>query len=229
MSHFRADAQRPDSARGILRRLAKITAPVTKKRISTPSGKENVQSASSGKKGLELAEEDDEIDARPDFTLPIVEGNSWADEVESDLGDAPTPSALLVGDYDATPPFQTVLVGSQANQSMSERPQRRLSRIPSVSRDGEDDDDDEREVEIGRRAVSEGPMDRYPRSSFGSIRMSGFGLDNQARVSFNAKGHQTGIGAHDDYEINVGFEDQEPDLEFVSSFPVASYPSNISQ
>ena len=226
MSHFRADVQRPDSARGILRRLAKITAPVTKKRISTPSGKENVQSASSGKKAFELAEDDDEVDARPDFTLPIVEGNGWEDEVESDLGDAPTSSALLVGDYDATLPFQTVPVGSQVSQSMSERPQRRLSRIPSVLRDGEDDDG--REVEIGRRAVSEGPMDRYPRSSFGSIRMSGFGLDNQARVSFNAEGHQTGIGAHDDYEIGVGFgEDQEPDLEFVLSFPVASCPSNI--
>jgi hypothetical protein len=209
----RADTQRPESARGILRRLAKITAPVTKRRVSTPTGKENVQAVSPGKQAVELAEGDDDLNERPDFTLQIIEENGWEDEIDSDLGEAPTPSALPGGDYDPTITFQTIPVTADARQSMSERPQRRMSRISNISEDGEDSEYD-RDVEIGRRAVSEGPGDRYPRSSFGSIRMSDFGLDQQRQISFNAEEDKTGFGAHDEYDFGVGFgEDNEPDLE----------------
>jgi histone H3/H4 len=202
----RTDALRPDSARGILRRLAKITAPVTKRRVSTPSVKEN---ASTGK-----TEVDDVVDERPDFTLPIVEENGWDDEPESDLGEAPTPSALPGGDYDPTITFQTIPVAAETRQSMGERARRRVSRISNTSRD------EDREVEIGRRAVSEGPMDRYPRSSFGSIRMSDFGLDQQGQISDNTEGDKTGFGAPDDYDIGVGFDDDEPHLEYASALTV---------
>jgi hypothetical protein len=221
----RTDAQRPDSARAILRRLAKITAPVTKRRISTPTGKENVQSALRGKKAFELVEEDDEVGDRPDFTLPIVEENGWEDEGDSELGEAPTPSALPGGDYDPTITFQTIPVASEARQLMSERSQRRVSRASNISTDGEDAEYN-REVEIGRRAVSDGPMDRYPRSSFGSIRMSDFGLDHQGRTSYNAEGEKTGFGAHDDYNTGIGFgDDHEPDLEYVLASTVTAKPA----
>ena len=213
INKLRPDAQRPDSARGILRRLAKITAPATKRRVSTPVGTENVQSASAGKRGFDLTGEDDEVEERPDFTLPVMEENGWEDEVDSDLGEAPTPSALPGGDYDSTITFQTIPVASEARQSMSERPERRASHISNISREVEDAEYD-REVEIGRRAVSEGPLDRYPRSSFGSIRMSDFGLDQQKRISDNVERDQAGSGAYDEYNIGVGFgDDHELDFE----------------
>jgi hypothetical protein len=225
----RADAQRLESARGILRRLAKITAPFTKRRVSAPTGKENVQAVSTGKKAVELAEGDDGLDERPDFTLPIVEENGWEDEVDSDLGEAPTPSALPGGDYDPTVTFQTIPVAADARQSMSERPQRRMSRISNIPGDGEDSEYD-RDVEIGRIAVSEGPMDRYPRSSFGSIRMSDFGSDQQQRISFNAEEDKTGFGANGDYDFGVGFgEDHEPDLEYVLALTMVDKSANSWQ
>ena len=224
----RADEQRPDSARGILRRLAKITAPVTKRRVSTPIGKENVQSALTGKRAVEQVEGDDEVDERPNFTLPIVEENGWEDEAGSDLGEAPTPSALPGGDYDPTITFQTIPVASEARQSMSERPERRVSHVSNVLRAREDDEYD-RDVEIGRRADSEGPMDRYPRSSFGSIRMSDFGLDQQRRVSDDVELKENGFGtSHEDYDIGVGFgDDHEPDLEYALALTLVEMSANI--
>ena len=212
---LRPDAQRPDSARGILRRFAKITAPTTKRRISTPIGKENVQAASTGKRRFELVDGDDEVEERPDFTLPIVEENGWEDEIDSDFGEAPTPSVLPGGDYDPTITFQTIPLASEARQSMSEGPKRRVSRISNVSGNGEDAEDDG-EIEMGRRAASEGPMDRYPRSSFGSIRMSDFGLDQQKQISDHVEENQPGFGAHDDYDTGVGFgDDLELEFEYV--------------
>lgn len=218
ISKLRPDVQRPDSARGILRRLAKITAPVTSRRVSTPIGKENVPTSAREKKRISLGgeDDDDEVDKGPDFTLPIVEENGSEDGIESELGKAPTPSALPGADYDPTITFQTIPMATEARQSMSERPNRRVSYISNMSRDGEDVDDD-REVEVGRRAVSEGPVDRYPRTSFGSIRMSDFGLDER-RVSDVAEGNHTGFAAHDDYEFVVGFgDDSEPEYEYVLS------------
>jgi hypothetical protein len=215
ISRLRPDVQRPDSARGILRRLAKITAPVTSRRVSTPIGKENAPTSARGEKRiLPEEEDDDEVDKGPDFTLPIVEENDSEDGIESELGNPPTPSALLGADYDPTTTFQTIPMATEARQSMSERPNRRVSYISNMSRDGEDVDDD-REVEIGRRAVSEGPVDRYPRTSFGSIRMSDFGLDER-RVSNIAEGNHTGFAAHDDYEFVVGLgDDSEREYEYV--------------
>jgi hypothetical protein len=218
ISKLRPDVQRPDSARGILRRLAKITAPVTRRRVSTPIGKENAPTSTRGEKRISPEEEDDDggVDKGPDFTLPIVEENDSEDSIESELGQAPTPSALLGADYDPTITFQTIPMATEARQTMSERPNGRVSYISNMSRDGEDVDDD-REVEIGRRAVSEGPMDRYPRTSFGSIRMSDFGLDER-RVSNIAEGNHTGFAAHDDYEFVVGLgDDSEPEYEYVLS------------
>lgn len=215
ISKLRPDVQRPDSARGILRRLAKITAPVTSRRVSTPIGKDNAPTSARGEKRiLPEEEDDDEVDKGPDFTLPIVEENDSEDGIESELGKAPTPSALLGADYDPTITFRTIPTATEARQSMSERPNRRVSYISNMSRDGEDVDDD-REVEIGRRAVSEGPVDRYPRTSFGSIRMSDFGLDER-RVSNIAEGNHTGFAAHDDYEFVVGLgDDSEREYEYV--------------
>lgn len=213
ITKIRPDTQPPDSARDILRRLAKITAPLTKRRLTTPTGKENLQTGSIDNKLVELAGGDDEVDERPNFTLPVVEENGWEDDVDSDLGEAPTPSVLPGEDYDPTITFQTIPAASEARKSMSERPERRVSRISQTLNDREDGEND-REVEMGRRAVSEGPVDRYPRSSFGSIRMSGFGLDSQARVSYNAEGEKTGLGFHDNYNVGIGFgDDDEPDLE----------------
>lgn len=210
----RADV-RPDSARGILRRLAKITAPLTNRRISTPVGKENVQAASTGRKALEFIEGDDELDERPAFTLPMVDGNGWEDEEDSDLGEAPTPSALPELDYDYG------ITAFSARQSMSERPQRRASHISNVSKDGEDTEY-EREVELGRRAVSEGPMERYPRSSFGSIRMSGFGLDSQGRTGHSTGEDKGAFDLHHDHDISIGFgDDQELELEYVLVYTAA--------
>lgn len=223
---IRTNAQPPDSARGILRRLAKITAPLTKRRLSAPTEKENLPTGSTEKKLFELVEGDDEIDERPDFTLPVVEENGWEDEGDSDLGEAPTSSALPGGDYDPTITFQTIPVASEARQSMSEGPRRRVLRISHTSKDGEDSEED-REVEMGRRAVSEGPMDRYPRSSFGSIRMSDFGLDSQARVSYNADGDKTGFGVDRAYDVDIGFgDDDEPDLEYVFALAMAAKYAN---
>ena len=175
---------RPDSARGILARLAKLTAPFTKRRIETPViNKENQR--------REVSVEDDDTEEptskRPNVTLSIEEAGE--DEEDSELPTAPTPSALLEDDGDPTVTFKTLDFSKIADKRpASEKSDRRVSRVsfaPNVEgrEDDEDDEDDEDlTTEIGRRAISEGPpTERLPRYSFGSIRMSDFGNELEIR------------------------------------------------
>ena len=176
---------RPDSARNILSQFATITAPHTKRRVSTPqpklstpAGKENTYSPFIPQLDEDL--ENGEEPERPDFTLPIEE----LDEDE-DAGAAPTQQTLPGGD-DYT--FRSIDFATRhvkpPTSVRSERIRRtsRMSILPSPDEDVDDQDDEgdltAQSVEYGRRAISEGPAwDRYPRSSFGSIRMSDFGLE----------------------------------------------------
>src|ERR1700761_9457116 len=100
-----SDSVRPDSARGILRQLAKLTAPATKKIVPTPSvkGKENRR-----------PEEEDEDDGlrylkRPRLTLDLDESldsieapeiNGEDEDEDSDLPVAPTPSIFPDDDHE---------------------------------------------------------------------------------------------------------------------------------
>ncbi|EXJ92062.1 hypothetical protein A1O3_00612 [Capronia epimyces CBS 606.96] len=115
-----SDTVRPDSARGILRRLAKITAPLTRKAISTPAtatargkgrGKENQTPRSAHNGGDEdAADEDTDTDTdnpkRPrlalelDDSLDDVEPPAVEDDEDSELPLAPTPSILPDEDDD---------------------------------------------------------------------------------------------------------------------------------
>lgn len=211
---------RPDSARNILRQLSKITAAQTKHRQSTPQAKpsipadkENIYSPfiSGGDDDLERGE----VLERPDFTLPI-------DEVDEngDAGVAPIRQELPGGE-DYT--FKSI--GFAAGHS---RPptSARLERARRSSRSsiltfpeqedeeaaGEEGDLTAQSIEYGRRAISEGPAwDRYPRSSFGSIRMSEFGLEEsrlekepEREKSMIFDDNQAGLGADMDDEIELG-------------------------
>ena len=101
--HAATDTVRPDSARGILRQLARLTAPTTKRIIPTPGtvkGKENRASDQ---------DEDDRLGKRPRLALDIDESLDSVeapealeeyDEEDSEILVAPTPSILPDDDQD---------------------------------------------------------------------------------------------------------------------------------
>jgi hypothetical protein len=215
-----ANVNRPDSARNILRQLAKITAAQTKRRPSTPQAKpstpvakENVHSPfiSEGEEDWER----EEVPERPDFTLPIGE----ADEEDSEL--APIRQELPGGDDYTFRSIDFAVKHSRPPTSVRSERRRGSSRFPTFQfpdEDGgsggsaiEEGDITAQSIEHGRRAVSEGPAwDRYPRSSFGSIRMSEFGFeesrlgnepDKEKSIIFD--GFQADTGAHMDEDLHL--------------------------
>lgn len=212
---------RSDSARSILRQLARVAAkknsdnrkPSTS--TSTPANKENAQNPF-------LALSDDDLEdvngpVKPDFTLPINEGDE--DEDGDNTGLAPTRRELPGGDDYTFKSIDFAAHPTSPPTSVRSERVRRVSRasfflpFPDPEDDEALDNDGEltvQSIEYGRRAVSEGPgWDRYPRSSFGSIRMSEFGLE-ESRIenepmtgkSFILDDHQTEIhGDGLEYEV----------------------------
>ena len=204
-----ANINRRDSAHNILRRLARVTAAQTRRSPSTPPvksfmppDKENVYSPFISQS--DENSENEEILERPDFTLPIEEA-----EVDEDLGVAPMRRELPGGeDYTF---MSTNFPAQHARPPTSVRSERirifpRISTVLSPGRGdakGLDDEDDftAHSIEYGRRAISEGPAwDRYPRSSFGSIRMSEFGLENSR------------LGKQPEREKSLVLDDQDGDM-----------------
>ena len=197
---------RPDSARGVLKRFAKITAPTTKS-ARTPTvvlDKENV-----------APEEEDEVGLKkPRLTLELEDENSLVSDVEesglpegyeeeedSELVPAPTPS-VLPDDYDEvngrgekSVTFKSIDFARQPGGG-SEKIDRRKSRVSFAQLHSEadepDDEDDDPTVltERGRRATSEDMTGRLSRYSFGSIRMSDFGDELEVRRENNPKFQQ---------------------------------------
>jgi hypothetical protein len=194
-----ANINRPDSARNILRQLARITAAQTRRRLSTPQVKTSTPAGKENTYSPFLSQADDDLESghileRPDFTLPIEE----VDEDE-DAGEAPTRQELLGGEDYTFKSIDFAARQSRTPNSFRSEHIRRISRLSTLQFPaGEEDEvaDEEADltshsIEYGRRAVSEGPVwDRYPRSSFGSIRMSEFGLD-ESRLAKEPEGEKS--------------------------------------
>ena len=179
---FLPDEVNPTSARGVLRRFAKITAPATRpRRTPRTAGKENVQP-------LEGSDDDDgdrEL-KKPRMTFDIDESieesieedpPDYVEEDDSELPTAPTPSVLPDDGADPTITFQSI--------DLARHNERRKSRMSlPVAGDQSPDNDATIMTERGRRAFTEDATGRLSRYSFGSIRMSDFGPDLEvARVS----------------------------------------------
>lgn len=211
-----AIVNRPDSARNILRQLARVTAAQTNRRISTPRVKPSTPLEKENIYSPFISQDDEDLEnqeglERPDFTLPIEE----VDEDE-DAGIAPMQHELPGGD-DYT--FKSIDFAAQqlkASTSVRSEKTRRSSRfsiLPFPEEDGEGDLTAQ-SIEYGRRAVSEGPVwDRYPRSSFGSIRMSEFGLEESrlgkepgADKSFTLDDHHASM--HTDTGEHIELDDE---------------------
>jgi histone H3/H4 len=202
---------RPDSARNILRQLARITAPHTKRRVSTPQPKPSTPTGKENTYSPFLSQLDEDLDngeepERPEFTLPIEE----VDEDE-DARVAPVQQYLPGGD-DYT--FRSIdFATRQVKPPTSVRSERirrssRMSILPLPDEDIEDLDDEgdltAQSIEYGRRAISEGPTwDRYPRSSFGSIRMSEFGLE-ESRLEKDWEREKSFV--FDDHHVEMGVD-----------------------
>ncbi|KAL2401030.1 hypothetical protein ABEF95_000482 [Exophiala dermatitidis] len=227
-----SDTVRPDSARGILRQLAKITAPSTRRTIPTPAngrGKENEipQNAI-------LEEKDNNHVKRPRLSLNIDDDssldedeppvlNQQEEEDDSELPVAPTPSILpdgdnagppLRGNQDATITFDSIDFTREAKEAsfISGVRDGLSSRASGVTGDNEEPTI---LVEMGRRAISEEPTGRLSRYSFGSIRMSDFGSELEIRresgqleqVKTSRLQHdQSGYGLDYDDPLDVGGE-----------------------
>jgi histone H3/H4 len=145
------------------------------------------------------------------------------EEDEEDLV-PPTPSVLPVDDdeeredgADPTLTFKAIDFargevdnGGPATSKKGMRSEARVSFAPTEGEGGEEDDDDTvLTAEMGRRALSEGPLDRYHRNSFGSIRMSDFAMEEQRRQS----GKTADIsGFVDDFIPGMGDDEVEMDL-----------------
>lgn len=205
-----ANIHRPDSARNILRQLARITAAQTKRKLSTPQIKPSPRADKENAYSPSLSQSDENIEngeelERPDFTLPIEEGDE-----DEDAGLAPTQRELPGGE-DYT--FKSIDFAEQHSRpptSIRSERIRRSSRFSILAFPDEEDaqvpDNEEdltaQSIEYGRRAISEGPMwDRYPRSSFGSIRMSEFGLE-ESRFDKEPEGEKSLM--LDDQHANIG-------------------------
>ncbi|ERF76818.1 hypothetical protein EPUS_07998 [Endocarpon pusillum Z07020] len=213
-----ANVNRPDSARHILRQLARITAAQTNRRTSTPMVKPSTPVEKENVYSPFISPDDEDLEneqglERPDFTLPIEE----VDEGE-DVGIAPTQHELPGGE-DYT--FKSIDFAAQQPRAptsiRSERTRRssRFSILPFPEEEDGEGDLTAQSIEYGRRAVSEGPAwDRYPRSSFGSIRMSEFGLEGsrsgkepETEKSFMLDGHHADM--HADAGEDIELEDNE--------------------
>ena len=138
-----------------------------------------------GKENVPQTREDDQIlGDKPELSLPIVEEQDQdeedEDEDDSALEAAPTPSILPGGEFEYDPTVTFKSIDFAAKRPASDKIDRRRSSI-LPSNPGVDEDEDVT-AEIGRRAVSEAPMDRFGRNSFGSIRMSGFGVREQTEM-----------------------------------------------
>lgn len=155
-----------------MRRLAKVTAPTTKRRIITPTSiprdKENI-----------APQDEDDLDGlklfKPKFNI-----EESIEEDDSELPVAPTPSALLDYSDDEEQPTITFQLFQDA-RSAREHPSHSslLPQSDSMLQDEGvyvDDGNSTFLTERGRRAVSEEPT-RMSRYSFGSIRMSEFGSE----------------------------------------------------
>jgi hypothetical protein len=217
-----ANVNRPDSARNILRQLAKITAAQSKQRPSTPQAKPSTPAATENVHSPFISEgeedwEREEVPQRPEFTLPIDEAD---EEENSEL--APTRQELPGGEDYTFRSIDFAVKHSRPPTSLRSQRRRGYSRFPALpfpDEDGgsaiEEDDITAQSIEYGRRAVSEGPAwDRYPRSSFGSIRMSEFGLeesrlgnepDKEKSIIFDGCQADTGANMDEDLHLEDGY------------------------
>ena len=198
--HVDATTVRPTSARGILRRLAKVTAATTKRRIVTPNDKENV-----------APQEDSGEEA--DVKKPWMNFNiEESIEEDSEVLVAPTPSAVLddTEDEDEQP---TITFLGQVRDVVDNGHSRELLVPQSDSALQDDRSDADIEdgnstylTERGRRAISEEPT-RMSRYSFGSIRMSDFGTELENRRESDRQHKLPALEAEDDY--GEGFNPQD--------------------
>lgn len=215
---------RPSSARGILRRLAKITALTTKRRLITPNSlprdKENIAPQ-------EHSDGEDDV-KRPKINFNIEES---IEEDDSEVLVVPTPSAVLddTEDEDDQPTvtFLHVAEGLPTEETGNLR-QSRISAFPhsdpAVQEERDDADTEDGDstylTEKGRRAVSEEPT-RMSRYSFGSIRMSEFGSELEIRRQSDRKQKSAALAADDDYvggfdlEDNVQLGGETEDLRYL--------------
>jgi histone H3/H4 len=231
-----ANVNRPDSARNILRRLARITAPQTKRRPSTPQVKPSTPAEKENTYSPFISHDDEDLEnggelERPDFTLRI-------EDEDDDAGEVPTRQELPGGE-DYT--FRSIdFATGQTQLPMSVRSERirkgsRMSILKFPDEDNPEGLNDEEDItaqsiEYGRRAVSEGPAwDRYPRSSFGSIRMSEFGVEESGigqRVEVEKSlmlddDHNPDIGAgmDDEVELDDGYDESSDSLDAIADTP----------
>lgn len=206
-SSRRSTGVRPGSARGILRRLAKVTAPTTKRRVVTPisvsHGKENAPP--------QHPDDSDEDLKAPKFTLNV--DNSIENE-DSELLVAPTPSALFrySDDEDEQQPNLIFLKEkAQLESNANHHTPQQVPLLPqskSAIHDGVPEAEDNEEestffAERGRRAISEDAT-RMSRYSFGSIRMSDFGSELEIRRESDRQKRLAELEAQDDYEHDNG-------------------------
>ena len=200
------DNVRPNSARGILRRLAKVTASTTKRRVITPHSlpreQENIRPQ---------PDSDGEGDVKkPKINFSIEESIG---EDDSEVLVAPTPSAVLddTDDEDEDEDDQPTLtflrvVQERSPDGTANVRQSCVSALPhsdsAVQEERNDVDSEDGDstflTERGRRAVSEEPT-RMSRYSFGSIRMSEFGSELEIRRQSDRQQKLAALAADDDY------------------------------
>jgi len=194
-----------------LRRLAKITAPTTRRRISTPlseqRGKEN---------HLPSGDDGDEEDLKqPKLNFQLEDS---VEEEDSEILVAPTTSVLLE-DTDDDEEQPTTTFHNIDEFHADERRKSRVSFLPlsdPAIHDANDNDSADGDstflTERGRRAVSEEPT-RMSRYSFGSIRMSEFGSELEIRRESDRQQKLAALEAEDKYtSVEVDFEDDGVNL-----------------
>ncbi|KAK5044248.1 hypothetical protein LTR13_000604 [Exophiala sideris] len=180
-----SDTVRRDSARGILRQLAKITAPLTKKTLRTPATAQGKENQEPGRNGTLNDEVEESASKRP--RLVIEEDDSFEvvspprheqeEDDDSELPIAPTPSQL----DDSTITFKSIDFAAAAHSDLHKTNQRHSFFKHGHENVDEQDDEPTILTEMGRRAISEEPTGRLSRYSFGSIRMSDFGSELEVR------------------------------------------------
>ncbi|ETI20701.1 hypothetical protein G647_07043 [Cladophialophora carrionii CBS 160.54] len=168
---------RPESARGILRQLAKLTAPTTNKIVPTPGtvkGKENQPPN---------GDNDERFGKRPRLTLDIDESLESVDapdvgsEEDSDLPLAPTPSVLLDedderSDIDKDNPTFTLKSINYAGDAHFPRTERHSLRRSFPASDPVIYHGEEESTflsERGRRAPTQEPTEALSHYDFGTI------------------------------------------------------------
>jgi histone H3/H4 len=191
---------RPESARGILRQLAKLTAPTTNKIVPTPGTVKGKENRSPDEDDGERLGKRPRLNLDIDDSLESIDAPEVGSEEDSELPPAPTPSILPDEDNQRTeierdnPTFtlKSIEYGGDAESLNADRPLLRRSFPASDPVIYQGEEESTFLSERGRRAPTLEPTEALSHYDFGTIN-----IEEATRAELSKSPEKTQLGLAD--------------------------------